>query len=68
MQQKAEPSKSNTDQAEEVVKVYDYRYTGSQQQQIGGDVSGPSWTAHDDPTRPDYIDLCTGPLTGPLPK
>lgn len=48
-----------------VTKVYDYRYTGSQQQQIGGDgpIPGSTWTtAHDNPGLPDYISLGPGPL------
>lgn len=45
--------------------VYDYHYTGSQQQQIGGDgpIPGSTWTtAHDNPRLPDYISLGPGPL------
>jgi len=68
MQQTPGQPASNGNQAEEVVAPYDYQYTGSQQQQIGGDVPGPSWTAHDDPRQPGYIDLCSGPLTGPIPQ
>lgn len=45
--------------------IPEYHYTGSQQQQIGGDgpVVGSTWTtAHDNPLRSDYISLGPGPL------
>lgn len=44
------------------VTKYDYHYTGSQQRQPWGEEIGPSWTAHDNPTQPGYIHVCTGPL------
>ena len=47
---------------EQEEKVYDYYYTGSQQIQPWGEETGPSWTAHDDPTLPGYISLGPGPL------
>jgi hypothetical protein len=47
----------------EIVEVYNYQYTGSQQQQVGGEDFIPTWTtAHDNPRRSDYINLGYEPL------
>lgn len=54
-----------SESVEENTTTYDYHYTGSQQPQIGGDgpIIGSTWTtAHDDPSKPDYISLGPGPL------
>jgi hypothetical protein len=50
----------------------EYHYTGTPQQQIGGNgpIIGSTWsTAHDNPNEPGYIKLTTGPLPdSPMPE
>jgi hypothetical protein len=47
------------------LSIPEYHYTGSKPMQVGGDgpIPGSTWsTAHDNPLRPDYINLGPGPL------